>query len=139
MGDNMMWKNSAVCAGCIVLLLMLTACQIKQPSFSITAGNIGSAFAASETTLQYAHEGKITYAYAASSFVNFQSELNGADKTLAASQGAPAAGTMRQLLSLYQTAMRAVNTPCLNETCNWHTQVSALNRASEAFVKAGNS
>lgn len=134
-----MWKNSAACIASIILLLMLTGCQIRQPSFSITAGNIGSAFAASAVTLQYAHEGKITYGYAASSFVNFQSELNGADRTLAASQGTPAAGTMRQLLALYQEAMRAVNAPCLNVTCNWQIQVSALNRASEAFVKAGNS
>ena len=134
-----MWKNSAVCVGCIVLLLTTTACQINQPSFSITAGNVGSAFAASEATLQYAHEGKITYAYATSSFVNFQSELSGADQTLAASQGAPGASTMRQLLSLYQQAMRAVNTPCLNDACNWRIQLSALDHASEAFLKAGNS
>lgn len=134
-----MWKQSAVCAGFMILLLALTACQIKQPSFSITAGNIGSAFAASEATLQYAHEGKIAYAYAASSFVNFQSELSGADQTLTSSQGTPDASTMRQLLSLYKIAMRAVNTPCLNETCNWHLQLSALDRASKAFIKAGNS
>ncbi len=89
--------------------------------------------------MQYAHAGKITYAYAASSFVNFQSELSGADQTLSASQGIPAASTMRQLLSLYQAAMRAVNTPCLNATCNWQIQISALDRASKAFVKAGNS
>jgi hypothetical protein len=134
-----MWKKATICAGCIALLMIMTACQIKQPSFSITAGNIGSAFAASEATLQYAHEGKITYAYASSSFDNFRSELSGADQTLSASQGVPAASTMRQLLSLYQAAMRAVNTPCLNDTCNWQIQISALDRASKAFVKAGNS
>ena len=134
-----MWKKVPIYIGFVILLLTTTGCQLKQPSFSITAGNIGSAFAASEATLQYAHEGKITYAYAASSFDNFRSELNGADQTIAASQGAPAAGTMRQLLSLYQEAMRAVNTPCLNDTCNWHIQISALDRASKAFLKAGNS
>ena len=134
-----MWKNSAVCIGFIALLLTTTGCQLMQPSFSITAGNVGSAFAASETTLLYAHEGKITYAYAASSFVNFQSELNGADKTLASSQGTPDAGTMRQLLTLFQAAIRVVNAPCLNDTCDWRTQLAALDRASKAFVKAGNS
>ena len=134
-----MWKNIAVCIGFIALLLITTGCQLMQPSFSITAGNVGSALAASETTLLYAHEGKITYAYAASSFVNFQSELNGADQTLASSQGAPDTSTMRQLLSLYQVAIRVVNAPCLNDTCNWRTQVMILDRASKAFIKAGNS
>lgn len=134
-----MWKKLVVCVGCIALLLATTGCQIKQPSFSITAGNVGSAFAASEATLLYAHEGKITYTYAASSFVNFQSELSGADQTLAASQGAPGASTMRQLLSLYREAMPAVNTPCLSDSCNWRIQLFALDRASKAFLKAGNS
>lgn len=134
-----MWKNIAVCIGFIALLLMTTGCQLIQPSFSITAGNVGSALAASETTLLYAHEGKITYAYTASSFVNFQSELNGADQTLASSQGTPDASTMHQLLILYQLAIRVVNAPCLNDTCNWRTQVTVLDRASKAFIKAGNS
>ena len=134
-----MWKNIAVSIGFIALLLLTTGCQLTPPSFSITAGNVGSAFAASETTLLYAHEGKITYAYAASSFVNFQSELNGADQTLASSQGTPDASTMHQLLILYQRAMRVVNAPCLNDICNWHAQLTVLDRASKAFIKAGNS
>src|ERR1700686_1042071 len=107
-----MWKNIAVCIGFIALLLMTTGCQLIQPSFSITAGNVGSALAASETTLLYAHEGKITYAYATSSFVNFQSELIGADQTLGSSQGTPDASTMRQLLTFYRAAMQVVNAPC---------------------------
>lgn len=134
-----MWRKLVVCVGCIALLLATAGCQIKRPSFSITAGNIGSAFAASEATLLYAHEGKITYAYATSSFVNFQSELSGANQTLAAAQGTPGASTMRQLLFLYREAMRVVNTPCLNDMCNWRVQLSALDRASKAFLKAGNS
>jgi hypothetical protein len=134
-----MGKNIAVCVGLIALLLITTGCQLTPPSFSITAGNVGSAFAASETTLLYAHEGKITYAYAASSFVNFQSELNSADQTLASSRGTPDASAMRQLLALYQAAMQVVNAPCLHDTCNWRTQVAVLDRASQAFIKAGNS
>lgn len=134
-----MRKNSAVCIGLIVLLFITTGCQLIPPSFSITAGNVGSAFAASETTLLYAHEGKITYAYAASSFVNFQSELSGADQTLASAQGTPDASTMRQLLAFYRAAMQVVNAPCLHDICNWQTQVATLDRASMAFIKAGNS
>ncbi len=143
MGQSMIWKKATIYVSTIGFLLMITllitGCQIKQPLFSTTAGNIGSAFAAAETTLLYAHEGKITYAYADSSFANFQSELSGADQTIAASQGVPSASILRQLLSLYQNAMRAVNTPCLSDSCNWRVQLSMLDRASKAFLKAGNS
>src|SRR5437764_9671431 len=50
-----------------VLLLLLTSCQLTQSAFAKTVGDAGSAFAAASTTLTYAHEGKITMAYAASS------------------------------------------------------------------------
>ena len=76
-------------------------------------------------------------AYASSSFVNYQSELSGLDQTLPAQQGAPDRRTVEHLLNLYKSAMQAVNVPCLDESCDWHAQVAALERASEAFLKAG--
>ncbi len=74
-----MWKNYGTNFLLLILLLLLTGCQLTQSAFARTAGNAGSAFAAASTTLTYAHERKITNAYASSSFENFQSELSGLD------------------------------------------------------------
>ncbi|HEX6553867.1 MAG TPA: hypothetical protein VF026_13960 [Ktedonobacteraceae bacterium] len=122
-----------------VVLVLATGCQLTQTGFSRLAGDAGATFAAAATTIQYTHEGKLTPAYAASSFVNFQSQLNDLDATLPSQQGAPDKRTLQHLLDLEKQAMPAVNQPCLDTACNWHAQVEVLNRASEAFVKAGGS
>lgn len=123
----------------ILLLLTLTSCQFTQSAFAKTTGDAGVAFAAASTTLSYAHEGKITYAYASSSFVNYQSELDGLNQQLPAQQGAPDAHTVEHLIALYMPAIRAVDSPCLSVSCDWRTQIAALNRASQAFLQAGGS
>ena len=120
-----------------MLLFALTGCQIAQSAFAKTAGNAGAAFAAASTTLTYAHMGKLTIAYTKSSFESYQSELSGIDQQLASQQGSPDPHTTQHLLDLYKTAMQAINQPCLQATCNWQVQVSALNQASSAFLKAG--
>ena len=97
------------------------------------------AFAAASTTLTYAHEGKITYAYAASSFVNYRGELDGLDQQLPSQSGAPGAGTVQHLLELYKPAIQADDAPCLNDACDWRAQAAALDRASKAFLEAGGS
>ncbi len=71
------------------------------------------------------------------SFESYQSELSGIDQQLASQQGSPDTHTVQHLLNLYKTAMQAINQPCLEATCDWHAQVSALNQASNAFLKAG--
>ena len=134
-----MWRKGGTGLLLLVLVAMVTGCQLTQPAFARTAGNAGSAFAAAETTLSYAHEGKITYAYASSSFVNYQSELDGLDQSLPSLQGAPGKQVVRHLLDLYKPAIQAVDAPCLKESCNWRAQVAALNRASKAFLEAGGS
>jgi len=126
----------------VLVLLMLfslsTACTFTETAFTRTANNAGSAFAAAEVTLTYAHEGKITYSYAASSFVNFQSELSGTDQTLAA-QGAANTHTLQRLLALFSPAIQVIDAPCLSNMRNWRKQIEILNRASQAFLEAGSS
>ena len=108
----------------LLVLLTVTGCQLTQSAFSRTVGNAGAVFSAASTTLSYAHEGKITSAYAQASFVNYQSELDGLDQQLPSQH-------------LYRPAMQAVIQPCLEESCHWQAQVAALNRASQAFLMAG--
>jgi hypothetical protein len=119
------------------LLPGITGCQFKQSAFALTASNAGSTFAAAALTLRYAHEGKITTAYASSSFMNYQSQLQNVDQQLPMQKGAPDTHTIQSLLKLYQPAIQTINAPCLDSSCNWHAQIAALNRASDAFLKAG--
>ena len=121
----------------LFLLLLATGCQFTQSPFVLTVGNAGSEFAAASTTLTYAHTGKITVQYAQASFVNYQSQLNGLDQQLPSQQGVPDKQTIKRLIAVYGPAMRAVNRPCLQAGCDWRAQVVALNRASQAFLKAG--
>ena len=123
----------------LVLPVMASGCQLTQSAFTRTAGNAGSAFAAASTTLTYLHEGKISKAYAASSFVNYASELDGLDQALPTLSGSPDARTLQQLLDLYKPAIQVIHDPCLDASCDWRTQIAALDRASKAFLEAGNS
>ena len=124
---------------CLVIgvLLLPTACTMTQSAFARTAGNVGSAFAAAATTLAYAHRQQLTMAYAVASFVTFKSELQGVDAGLTSMQGAPDRRVVRRLVALYRRAEPAVEHPCLARACNWQAQVATLQRASDAFVKAG--
>lgn len=133
-----MWQKSGTCVGFFLILSLLAACTVTESPFARTASNAGSAFAAAATTLTYAHGGQITYAYAAASYVNFQSELSGTDQTLTA-QGGTDKRTVQQLLALYTPAMQVIDAPCLSSTCDWRRQIDILNRASQEFLKAGNS
>ena len=134
-----MWRNYWIGFLLLILLLIVTGCQFTQAAFPRMVSNAGSAFAAAATTLAYAHQGKVTYAYAAASFVNYQSELDGLDQTLPFQNGAPDKGTVQRLLNLYKVAIKAVDSPCLSNSCDWRTQVNDLNRASNAFLKASGS
>ncbi len=133
-------RNLGFCLLLPALLITLTSCQFTQSAFARTTSSAGAAFAAASTTLSYAHQGKITYAYAASSFVNYRSELDGLDQQqLLSQQGVPNMRAVQHLIDLYKPAIEVVDAPCLSESCDWHTQIVVLNKASEAFLQAGGS
>jgi hypothetical protein len=123
----------------LVVAALSAGCRLTQSAFAKTTGNAGAAFAAASTTLAYAHSGRLTGTYAASSFVNYQGELAGLDQQLPSEQGVSDRRTLQHLLDLYHAAMQAVNSPCLDATCDWRSQVAALDRASKAFLEASDS
>lgn len=129
-------RGAAFGLACCLALSLLAGCAFTQSAFTRTANNTASAFAAASYTLAQLHTGRLTAAYARSSFVNFQSELQGIDQQLPSQQGAPDPRTIERLLALYQPAMRAVNAPCLDATCDWGSQIAQLDRASRAFLEA---
>ena len=118
-------------------LSALAGCQATQSAFDLTAGNTGASLAAAATMLRYEHEGRVTKLYAQSSFVNFQSQLQGVETQLPSLAGAPSRVEVGKLLRLYRRAAPAVQNPCLEDRCGWRRQLRALQRASDAFVKAG--
>ncbi|MGZ3640557.1 MAG: hypothetical protein ACXVCX_22220 [Ktedonobacterales bacterium] len=121
---------------CCLALSLLASCAYTQSPFARMASNVGSGFAAASYTLALLHHDHLTAAYARSSFVNFQSELQGVDQQLPSQSGAPDSQTIQQLLALYRPAMQAVNAPCLDTTCDWGSQITQLDRASRAFLEA---
>lgn len=125
--------------GLALTAVLFSGCQLTQSAFERSASNAGAAFAAAEETLRYAHDGRITIAYATSSFVNFRSELQGLDTQLPSQSGAPGGGQIKHLLVLYDSAMAAVAHPCLTASCDWKGQIAVLDAASKAFLKAGSS
>lgn len=125
--------------GLALTAVLFAGCQLTQSVFARTASNAGSAFAAAEEMLRDAHKGRVTVAYASSSFVNFRSELEGLDSQLPSQSGAPGASQVKHLLALYRPAMAAVEHPCLTDSCDWKGQIAALDAASKAFLKAGSS
>ncbi len=122
-----------------LLIWTLAGCQFTQSPFALAVSSAGAEFAAAATTLSYVHSGKISTQYAQGSFVNYRSQLDGLDRQLPSQQGAPGRASIEQLLALYKVAIRAVDDPCLETSCNWQAQVAALNRASQAFLKAAGS
>jgi hypothetical protein len=115
----------------------MTGCQVAQSPFAKVANNAGGEFAAAAMTLSYLHEGKLSLLYARSSFESFRATLGGIDQQLLSQAGRPDEKLVSHLLSLYEAAIQVVDKPCLETSCAWRSQVNVLNKASQAFLKAG--
>lgn len=120
----------------VAFLFSTTGCQLAQSSFARIAGNAGAEFSAAATTLSYVHQGKLTRLYATSNFAGYRSQLDGINQQLPSLQGIPDAHTLQHLLTVYKPAIQAVDSPCLDNACNWHSQENALQQASKAFLEA---
>ena len=133
-------RMQILCAFIFVsLLLVTTSCQLTQSAFARTTNNAGAALAAASLTLSDMHQGEITSAYARAAFANYQNELSGLDQQLPSQNGAPTPRSVQQLLRVYKPAMQVIDQPCLAASCAWRSQLVALNRARDAFLKAGGS
>ncbi|MDQ3871181.1 MAG: hypothetical protein M3301_06165 [Chloroflexota bacterium] len=116
---------------------ILTACGPSPSEFARTSSDAASTLSAAAATLRLEHEGRLTRGYAQASFLNYGDALEGLDAELRSSQGAPGREAIEQLLALYRIAQGVINEPCLDEGCDWRSQVEALERAKEAFQNAG--
>ena len=120
-----------------VVALLTAGCSASKSPFARQAGDAGEEFAAAAITLRDLHEGRLTRAYAQSSFVNFEKAVGDVPEQLPKASGHPDPGALQHLLDLYRPASRAVAEPCLDAGCDWQGQVAALEAASKAFIEAG--
>lgn len=121
------------------LALLVTGCDVVPTGFRTDATTSGEAFAAAALTLQDEHTGKLTSAYAAASFVSYQSELNGLARKLPGDPNRPPSSQVRAFLAVMTPALQAVAQPCLAATCDWQAQVRSMQRASAVLLRAGGS
>lgn len=120
----------------LAAMCMLTGCAWTESGFARTAGEAGSTLAAAATTLRDVREGRLSTAYARSSFAGYQQQLRGLEQQLPTQDGAPSQQAVQRLLALYRPAAQAIAHPCLEGECDWRGQVAALDRASQAFQQA---
>ena len=131
----MISTRSMALLAAIAAIPVLSGCEVTKTQFQNTAGGAGE-LAAAATTLEYVHEGRLNRAYASSAFASYRDALLVTEKQLPTVPGAPDTGPVAELLTLYRPAYRAVEQPCLDDSCDWRAQVDALKKASEALVKA---
>jgi hypothetical protein len=120
-------------------MLVLAGCTWTESGFARMASDVGSTFAAAATTLRDVREGALTVAYARSSFAGYRQQVEGLDQQLPQQNGAPDHQVVQRLIALYHPASLAITHPCLEGACDWHGQLAALERASQAFQQAGDS
>jgi hypothetical protein len=123
--------------GLLLLAALLTGCQLTQSGFERVAQKDGGTLAAAATTLDYFHHQKLSRAYTQTSFAGFENQLEGMEQELTSQDGAPPPDKLKPLLALALTALQAVHQPCLEENCDWSSQIAALQQAAKALNEAG--
>ncbi len=121
----------------LVGMWLLAACGASASPFARTSSDVASTLSAAATTLRLEHAGRLTRAYAEASFLNYRDALQGVDSELRSSEGAPGRDVLEELIALYRMADGALSEPCFDERCDWRTQAEVLDRAKDAFQKAG--
>jgi hypothetical protein len=97
---------------------------------------VSSTLQAASTTLEDAHNGKLSFPYAAGSFVDFHDKLHGVRDLLPSLSGAPSPDVVTFLQQLLADAQPALDDPCVQIGCDWQSQSDALQRAADAFEQA---
>jgi hypothetical protein len=101
------------------------------------AGEAAGTLSAAATTLEFAHQGKVTTNFAESSFGEYKEQLKDVPDELAKADGAPDSGKLRQLSGLLERAQPAIDRPCLaDDGCDWQAQDRALKEARQALEDA---
>lgn len=122
------------------LLLSLTACSpdaFTQTPFVREAEDAASLLSAASTTIEYAHSGKLNDRFARSSLLIYRESLEGMAASLPGQRGAPDEVTLAPAIERLRDAEGVLVDPCLDDTCEWQTQVATLDDASRALLELG--
>lgn len=120
----------------LALAILASACIATPSPFQKQADDAASTFLAAATTLRLRHEDRLTRTYVVGAFENYRDLLRGVPEALPKLEGIPARSTLERVLRLHAQAMPALESPCLDERCDWHSQVDALQAAGEAYLSA---
>lgn len=121
----------------VSLLIVFSACSpaaFTQTPFVRGAGDAASLLSAASTTIEYAHSGKLDDRYARSSLRIHRESLAGMATTLSGQRGAPDDATLAPVIDRLRAAEGALADPCLDDTCDWRSQLDALDDASRALL-----
>jgi hypothetical protein len=121
----------------ILVLAGTMACGAGKSDFQRQAGDTGAELAAAARTLEAVHDGRLDVRYARASFANFREQLSDVESSLSAAAPATDTATRDRLLQLYSHAHPAIDSPCLEASCDWRRQVRALDSAAKAFIAVG--
>lgn len=117
--------------------LIVGACSIgTETPFERAAGDAASAYSAAATTLRFAHDDRLSREYSLGSLELYREAVSGVDTELPTLEGAPGSDRVDQLVHAVQAAEPVLEDPCLEVTCDWRSQLQALEQAAQAFEDA---
>jgi hypothetical protein len=124
----------------VVVAVWAAACsstsQITESPFERVTSDVAATLSSAAATLEKAHTGELTFPYAAGAFVDYRGKLEGISDTLATLSGAPDSATVDALRASLDKAQPALDEPCVQESCDWQTQLAALRAAADSFDQA---
>lgn len=122
--------------GLAAVALVLTGCLPTPTTYQKLTADAASSFLAAAATLRFRHEDRLTRTYVVGSFENHRDLLRGLPEQLSRADGAPSAGELERLVGLYERAWPALESPCLDDRCDWRSQRRDLEAAGRAFLEA---
>ena len=68
--------------------------------------------------------------------MNYKDALEGVEEELPKLPGAPPSPSVEELVSAVHAAQPALDEPCLDNECDWRSQLDSLKHAKDAFAAA---
>lgn len=131
-----MWRRRlrALSVSAVVAASAL-GCNASQPTqFEQVAQAADAGIASARATLELVHAGRLTIPYGAAAFVEYRSLLHGASQQVRSASGSPA--NVDAIARAVRDAENVVESPCLEDTCDWRGQLRVFERARSILAPA---
>jgi hypothetical protein len=117
----------------VALTPSVSGCEMVKSAYVSQVGGAAEELAAVATTLRLVHEGRVTRQYAQSTFANYREVLVSFEPKLRKAEGAPAPDSVERAVSVYRGVAQVIESPCLDDGCDWRGQLAALETAAAAL------